>query len=314
MITWTIAYRKPRANRFLRVALALTWAQAWELAGRFVAANPGLEVHYVTSREAELTGYVVEEDVRNILVESGRRVRIVEGGTCDLEPVSDYQARQRFEWPEHGLFHGTPTTEPPAGHPAAKKAEEPADQVEMISGACARGECGDCVRPASGLPCDHACHYETEPGTGQAPVTPVAPNIVVIRADSLGAFLATVNAQAQAMEDIDRERTMTHANGITQVFATKAADRVAGEPAIGAYRRDGDSYRTYAPDGSSLACWVTEQGAYNAVVNAYAARQEHEAAGPEHATWCAGWSTHLPLSPLGDPGDGNTAVGCARNH
>ena len=66
--------------------------------------------------------------------------------------------------------------------------------------------------------------------------------------------------------DIDRERTVRHPNGITQVFATPLADRAVGEPAIGAYRRWGDEYRTYAPDGSPLGVWDTEAEAYAAIV------------------------------------------------
>jgi hypothetical protein len=46
---WTVAYRTPRANRFLRVALALTWQQAYDLSAKLVAARPDLQVHYVTN-------------------------------------------------------------------------------------------------------------------------------------------------------------------------------------------------------------------------------------------------------------------------
>lgn len=77
---WTIAYRNPRANRFLRVDLSLTWDEARKLAGRVVEAEPGLQVYYVSTRQAELDGYVVKEDQGNILMETGRRVQIREGG------------------------------------------------------------------------------------------------------------------------------------------------------------------------------------------------------------------------------------------
>lgn len=103
----------------------------------------------------------------------------------------------------------------------------------------------------------------------QDAVTEVAPNVVVIAPGDLGGFLAGINADratsSAPMKVIDRARTVSHRNGITQVFATAQADRAAGESAIGAYQRDGNSYRTYAPDGSSLGTWATETGAYNAI-------------------------------------------------
>jgi predicted nucleic acid-binding protein len=77
--TWTIAYRKPRANRFLRIgSWSGTWTQANALAGLFAEANPELEVYYTSSHAAEVAGRVVEEDRGNILVSSGKRVRIVD--------------------------------------------------------------------------------------------------------------------------------------------------------------------------------------------------------------------------------------------
>lgn len=78
---WTVAYRKPRANRFLRVDLALTWDQARQLAGQLCDDTEGLEIYYTTTAEAERVGYTSAEDVGNLLVDSGRRVRILEGGT-----------------------------------------------------------------------------------------------------------------------------------------------------------------------------------------------------------------------------------------
>jgi hypothetical protein len=65
---------------------------------------------------------------------------------------------------------------------------------------------------------------------------------------------------------VDRAHTVTHTNGITQVFRTPVGSRAAGESAIGAYQeyRAGD-YRTYAPDGSSLGCYATEVEAFGAV-------------------------------------------------
>jgi hypothetical protein len=77
---WTIAYRTPRANRFLRVDLRLTWSQAAEVARKLADAEPGLQIHYTTTAEAEAVGYTAAEDARNIMVDSGRRVRVLEGG------------------------------------------------------------------------------------------------------------------------------------------------------------------------------------------------------------------------------------------
>lgn len=88
---WTIAYRKRTANRFLRVSTwAGTWSQAVGMARLFGAANPDLEVYYTSNRAAEVEGFVAEEDVRNILVYSGRRIRIVE---TDVELPAEMIAR-----------------------------------------------------------------------------------------------------------------------------------------------------------------------------------------------------------------------------
>lgn len=93
---WTIAYRKPRANRFLRVDdWAGTFDQAVELSRRFLEIHPDLEVWYTTTAATEAR-YVqlaqtddsyasLAEDAGNILVDSGRRVRIVGGGILPEE-------------------------------------------------------------------------------------------------------------------------------------------------------------------------------------------------------------------------------------
>jgi hypothetical protein len=84
--TWTMAYRKPRANRFQRVTnWAGTWHQARDLAGKFVEANPGLQVYYVPSAASETPGH---EDTGNILTETGRRVRIRETGELSAEMLA----------------------------------------------------------------------------------------------------------------------------------------------------------------------------------------------------------------------------------
>jgi hypothetical protein len=70
---WTIAFRKPRANRFQRVTnWHGTWAQAYDLAKAFVEANPELQVFYVATSG-------MESDT--ILVDSGKRVRIIDNAT-----------------------------------------------------------------------------------------------------------------------------------------------------------------------------------------------------------------------------------------
>lgn len=99
--TWTIAYRKRTANRFLRVTNWVgSWAQAVAMAQVFGEANPDLQVWYTSSRDAELKGGVAIEDVANIMVDSGKRIRIVEGGELPAEliariPAADV-ARQRW--------------------------------------------------------------------------------------------------------------------------------------------------------------------------------------------------------------------------
>jgi hypothetical protein len=96
--TWTLAYRKPRANRFQRVTnWSGTWHQARELAGAFVLANPGLQVYYVPSAASERPD---QEDTGNILTDSGRRVRIRETGELSAEVLAKVpdatEAQARF--------------------------------------------------------------------------------------------------------------------------------------------------------------------------------------------------------------------------
>lgn len=97
--TWTLAYRKPRANHFRRVAnWRGTWHQARELTGTFLEANPGLEAWYVPTADVER---IDEADRGNILVESGRRVKMRETGTLPdeiLAKVPDAaDAKARFD-------------------------------------------------------------------------------------------------------------------------------------------------------------------------------------------------------------------------
>ena len=124
-ITWTLAYRNPRANRFQRVTnWEGTWHQARELAGKLMEAQPALQVYYVQSAasEAREVEYLAEqvrtgsmdqhlanqylEDHGNILVaETRRRVRMFQTGQLSAEllaqvPDAD-EAKARFEADAH---------------------------------------------------------------------------------------------------------------------------------------------------------------------------------------------------------------------
>lgn len=119
-ITWTLAYRNPRANRFQRVTnWSGTWHQAYELARVFNDAHPDLQVYYTQTAQSEQDqavrlacevagGQVSQElansyleDHRNILVDSGRRVMIRETGKLSDEilaqvPDAD-EAKARYQ-------------------------------------------------------------------------------------------------------------------------------------------------------------------------------------------------------------------------
>lgn len=110
--TWTIAYRNPRANRFLRADdLAVTWAQAREAAALFGEAHPDLQVWYTTTVEHErgeaeriAAGTLsarYADDHGNIMVDSGRRVRVLEGGHYGLAVPDAAEARARYEAGAH---------------------------------------------------------------------------------------------------------------------------------------------------------------------------------------------------------------------
>jgi hypothetical protein len=76
---WTIAYRNPRANRFVRVSdFAGTWQEAHDAAGVFAEAHTGLQVYYVPTADAEAAGYGYAEDHGTVLVDSGRRVKMID--------------------------------------------------------------------------------------------------------------------------------------------------------------------------------------------------------------------------------------------
>src|SRR5690242_8877842 len=82
---WTIAYRKPTANRFQRVTnWAGTWQAAADLATPFALANPELQV-WTTPTLAYEQAHPDSEDNGNILVDSGKRVRVVDNATLGNE-------------------------------------------------------------------------------------------------------------------------------------------------------------------------------------------------------------------------------------
>jgi len=66
---------------------------------------------------------------------------------------------------------------------------------------------------------------------------------------------------------VDPAYTVTHTNGITQVFRTAGRGRVAGESAVGSFRwvLEWAAYGTYAPDGSSRGTYATPGEAYAVV-------------------------------------------------
>lgn len=96
---WTIAWRTPRANRFHRATnWTGTWSQAVNMAQAFNQAHPDQQVFYVTTAalEADQAARIAAgtldasyaEDHGNILMDSGRRVRMVDNGTVDAELVA----------------------------------------------------------------------------------------------------------------------------------------------------------------------------------------------------------------------------------
>src|SRR5688500_15907731 len=94
-IMWTIAFRNPRASFFHRIAdWEGAWAQAKEVAAIYGELHPELQVYYTTSLAYETAerielpqrvarGEITQElandyleDHGNILVDSGRRVKV----------------------------------------------------------------------------------------------------------------------------------------------------------------------------------------------------------------------------------------------
>lgn len=92
---WTLAYRKKRANKFHRIDnWSGTWHQARVMSQVFGDANPGLDVWYVPTYEAEQAGYSNSDprDIGHILTrwfgpDSKRNVyvRMTNTGTMPAE-------------------------------------------------------------------------------------------------------------------------------------------------------------------------------------------------------------------------------------
>lgn len=84
-VTWTIAYRKRSASRFQRVTnWSGTWAEAESVASKFGQDHPELQVYYVPSK-AHDEARPDHPDAFNILVDSGKRIKIVDNAP-DLAP------------------------------------------------------------------------------------------------------------------------------------------------------------------------------------------------------------------------------------
>jgi hypothetical protein len=95
MLTWTIAYRTS-TNRgiFHRVDdLHLSWGQSVQL-GTYLAGEMGTSVWTVPTRQGELDGNVAVEDIANVMVDSGARIRIAEDGALPFstDPTGDQAA------------------------------------------------------------------------------------------------------------------------------------------------------------------------------------------------------------------------------
>jgi hypothetical protein len=318
---WTIAYRKPTANRFLRADdFAGTWAQASELAGRFAEANPSLQVYFVPTKAHEIEHPT--EDSGNILTETGRRVRIVEGRTVgELQPVSEYEARQEFEW-NCTVFVGERETECPAKYRAQHNlppfVADPLNPTDAeLAAAIDRGLADGSIIDAedflaSAARHGHATTCTEHGGRDLAACDPadcdeaaLAASFTVsttypAQATQTGQMLRckgcgyTWQLPAHATATGDELCSVCFQEGRFCFAAPVPADQVAqAVPGIAwldhdalcqDYRSQGVMPCTCSPVCRCLAC-DTKRDAE--------ARREHEAAGPEHAAWCAGPSAHL---------------------
>lgn len=102
--SWTIAYRMSKhANHFKRVTnWSGTWNAARIMAAEFEAHNPGAEVWYVPTAEyetymgrmiesGELVAPGIAEGLGNILMESGKRIKIRETGSVTDDMIQSVE-------------------------------------------------------------------------------------------------------------------------------------------------------------------------------------------------------------------------------
>ncbi len=94
--SWTIAWRKRTANHFRRANnWAGTWAEAFEMARAFGELHPDMQVFYTTSaayeqwqRDEIAAGTLSADradDHGNIMVDSGKRIKVRETGVIEDE-------------------------------------------------------------------------------------------------------------------------------------------------------------------------------------------------------------------------------------
>ncbi|HEX8109784.1 MAG TPA: hypothetical protein VF516_18765 [Kofleriaceae bacterium] len=94
--SWTIAWRKRTANHFRRANnWAGTWAEAFEMARAFGELHPEYQVYYTTTaayeqweRDEIAAGTLAAdrgEDHGNIMVDSGKRIRVRDTGVVEAD-------------------------------------------------------------------------------------------------------------------------------------------------------------------------------------------------------------------------------------
>lgn len=97
---WTIAYRKRTGPVFHRVTnWSGTWAQAYEMAQAFGELHPELQVWYATTLAYEQAAALevaagtlsdsYAEDFGNIMVDSGKRIKVRDNGTLPADLLDD---------------------------------------------------------------------------------------------------------------------------------------------------------------------------------------------------------------------------------
>src|SRR6185369_9641001 len=104
--TWTLAWRKRTGPVFHRATdWSGTWEQAYQLARVLGDLHPELQVYYTSTAAYEADqaariaageiGPEYAEDHGNIMVESGKRVKIRDNGKIDQQALSYYEQGER---------------------------------------------------------------------------------------------------------------------------------------------------------------------------------------------------------------------------